>query len=131
MTGTEGLDGALGLADFLTDLRAELAVAQQRAEGSPLRLGVAEITVSLDVAVTIAKSVEGSGRASARFWVLNAELAGKGAVSSQRVRTQQLTLTLKPRIEEVISDEQGGVQHVVSRSVDVGGEVEEGEEFLG
>jgi hypothetical protein len=129
MADAEEPDGAMGLADFLTDLRAELSVAQQRAEGSPLRLGVAEVTVSLDLAVTMAKSADGSGKVSARFWVMNAELGGGGSLSSQRVRTQQLTLTLKPRIEEVVRDEQGRVRHVTSRGLDVAGDVEEGEEF--
>src|ERR1700722_1505172 len=123
MNGAEGPDGAMGLADFLTDLRAELAMAQQRAEGSPLRLGVAEVTVSLDVGVTTAKSADGSGKVSARFWVMNAELTGGGSLSSQRVRTQQLTLTLKPRIEEMVRDEQGRVRRVVNRGVDVAGDV--------
>lgn len=69
--------GVLGLADFLSELRAELAVAQKRAEGSSLRLGVDEVTVELDVVVTTLRSGEGSGKLSAKFWVLNAEVGGK------------------------------------------------------
>jgi hypothetical protein len=121
--------GALGLADFLSELRAELAVAQKRAEGSSLRLGVDEVTVELDVVMTTSRSGEGSGKLSAKFWVLNAEVGGKAGGSSQRVSTQHLTLTLKPRRDQVTYDAQGRVQQVVSRGVDVAALVEEGEEF--
>src|SRR4051794_15204234 len=101
-----GPAGALGLADFLAELRAELGLAQQRAEESPLKLGVEEVTVSLQVAVTTGKKGSGAGKVSAKFWVLNAELGGTGELSSQRVRTQQLTLTLKPRVEQISYDAQ-------------------------
>jgi hypothetical protein len=120
--------GSVGLADFLSDLRAELAVAQQRAEGSSLKLGVEEVSVALEVAVTTARKGGGSGRVSAKFWVMNAEVGGTGELSSQRVRTQKLTLTLKPRVELVAYDAQGQVQGVTVRGVDVAGEVAEGEE---
>lgn len=43
--------------------------------------------------------------------------------------TQHLTLTLKPRLDQVTYNAQGRVQQVVSRGVDVDGLVEEGEEF--
>jgi hypothetical protein len=116
------------LADFLSGLRAELAVAQQRAGGSPLRLEVEEVTVSLEVAVTTGRTGGGSGKISAKFWVLEAEVGGTGERSSQRMRTQQLTLTLKPRIEQVTYDPEGRVQQVTTRGLDVTGAVEAGEE---
>ncbi|MGY1670332.1 trypco2 family protein [Geodermatophilus sp. SYSU D00710] len=120
--------GSVGLADFLTDLRAELAVAQQRAEGSSLKLGVEEVSVALEVAVTTERRGGGSGKVSAKFWVLNAEVSGSGELSSQRVRTQTLTLTLRPRIEQVTYDAKGQVRQVTTRSVDVAGAVVAGEE---
>ena len=49
----------IGLADFLTDLRAELSEAQSRAAGDSLKLGVEEISLTLEVAYTLAK---GGGR---------------------------------------------------------------------
>jgi ketosteroid isomerase-like protein len=126
--GSEGFAGGLALVDFLTDLRAELALAQSRAGGASLKLGVDEVTVSLEVAFTTARRDDGSGKVSAKFWVLGAEAGGTAERSSQRVRTQQLTLTLKPRVESVTVDQDGRVQ-VVSRGVDVAGTVVEGEEF--
>jgi hypothetical protein len=39
MSEPEPFDGALGLADFLSDLRAELAEASKRAEDESLKLG--------------------------------------------------------------------------------------------
>ena len=106
MTEPEEFEDALGLADFLSDLRAELAEASKRAESDSLKLGVEEVTVSLDVAFTTAKKGEASTRAGAKFWVFASVEGGvKGERSSQRVSTQHLTLTLKPRTEDVIIDE--------------------------
>jgi hypothetical protein len=128
MSESEPFDGALGLADFLSDLRAELAEASERAEHESLKLGVEEVTVSLDVAVTVAKKGEASAKASAKFWVFASVEGGvRGERSSQQVTTQHLTLTLKPRTEEVIIDESGQA-HVIRRGVDVTGAIEAAEE---
>jgi Trypsin-co-occurring domain 2 len=75
--------GTLGLAEYLADLRAELAAAQQRAEGASLRLGVEQATVELEVAVTSAQHTGGSGKLAARFYVLSAELGGSTDTSNQ------------------------------------------------
>jgi hypothetical protein len=120
--------GALSLADLLADLRAELAVEQDRVGRSALKLRVEEVTVSPEVAVTTGRTGKGSGRVSAKFWVLNAEAGGSGELSPQRMRTQQLTLTLKPRVEQVTYDTDGRVEQVTLRGLDVTGAVEAGEE---
>jgi len=118
----------IGLADFLTDLRAELSEAQSRAAGDSLKLGVEEISLTLEVAYTLAKAGEASAGVKAKFWVFaSAEAGVKGSLSSERVNTQQLTLTLKPRVEQVVVDEQGQ-QTTVIRDVDVGGTFAAGEE---
>lgn len=118
----------IGLADFLTNLRAELNEAQSRAAGDSLKLGVGEISLTLDVAYTLTKDVEGSAGVKAKFWVFaSAEAGVKGSLSSEQARTQQLTLTLKPRVEQVIAD-QGGQQTTVTRGVDVEGTIAAGEE---
>jgi Trypsin-co-occurring domain 2 len=123
MSEFEALDGAMGLADFLSDLRAELAKASERAEHESLKLGVEEVTVELDVAVTLAKRGEASAKASAKFWVFaSAEGGVTGERSSQQVTTQHLTLTLKPRTEEVIIDETGKAR-LLHRDVDVAGAI--------
>jgi|SRR6516165_11137469 hypothetical protein len=128
MTEPEEFEDALGLADFLSDLRAELAEASKRAESDSLKLGVEEVTVSLDVAFTTAKKGEASTRAGAKFWVFASVEGGvKGERSSQRVSTQHLTLTLKPRTEEVIIDEHGKAR-MIRRGVDVTGAIAAGEE---
>lgn len=116
-------DGALGLADFLSDLRAELAEASKRAETGSLKLGMEEVTVELDVAFTITKKGEASAKARAKFWVFASVEGGvQGELSSQRMTTQHLTLTLKPRTEEVIIDEHGR-ERVIRRGVDVMGAI--------
>jgi hypothetical protein len=131
MREPEEFEGALGLADFLSDLRAELAEASKRAEGDSLKLGVEEVTVSLDVAVTIAKKGGVSAKASAKFWVFaSAEGSVQGELSSQRVSTQHLTLTLKPRTEEVVTNQEGKPQ-TIRHDLDVTGPIAKGEEWPG
>ena len=71
--------GALGLADFLADLRAELADAQQQAEGSSLKLGVEEVTVELEVAVTTARKGGTSGKLGARSGCSTPKSAAAGS----------------------------------------------------
>ena len=79
--------------------------------------------MELDVAVTIAKKGEASAKASAKFWVFaSAEAGVKGERSSQQVTTQHLTLTLKPRTEEVLIDETGKAR-VIHRGVNVTGAI--------
>lgn len=118
----------IGLAEFLTDLRAELSQAQSRAAGDALKLGVEEITLTVDVAYTLTKGGEASGEVRAKFWVLEFGQAGaKASVSSERARIQQLRLTLKPRVEQVVIDEEGQ-QTTITRSVDVHGGFAEAEQ---
>ena len=129
MTEADRPEGVLGLADFLSDLRAELAEASRRAEGQALRLAVGEVTVSLDIGVTLTTTGEASAKAAAKFWVFaSAEGSVRGERSSERMTTQHLTLTLKPRIEEVVRDESGR-ETVRVREVDVEGVFAEGEDL--
>ena len=65
MTGPAEFNGAIGLADFLSDLRGELTEASRRAEDGTLKLRVKEVTTTLDVAVSLEKRAEGSVRAKA------------------------------------------------------------------
>ena len=121
----------IGLADFLTDLRAELSEAQSRAAGDPLKLGVEEISLTLEVAYTLTKRGEASAEVQAKFWVFASAKAGlKGNLSSERVGTQQLTLTLRPRVEQVVRDRQGQ-QTTVTRELEVEGGLAPGEEDPG
>jgi hypothetical protein len=114
----------LGLADFLTDLRAELNRAQSLATDEPLKLGVEEINLTLDLEYTLEVSGEVSGKVKAKFWVFaSAEAAAKAGVQSGRTRTQTIALTLKPWMEEVVIDEQGR-QTVVKRDVNVKGKLD-------
>jgi hypothetical protein len=122
-----GLVDRIGLAEFLTDLRAELSEAQARSAQDSLKLGIEEISLTLDVAFTLTKGAEVSAAARAKFWVLaSAEASATGTLSSDRTRTQQLTLTLKPRVEQVVTDEHGQ-QTTITRGVDVEGGFAAGE----
>ncbi len=118
MTGPAELNGAIGLADFLSDLRGELAEASRRAEDGTLKLRVKEVTTTLDVAVSLEKRGEGSVRAKAKFWVFaSAEAEAGGAITSQRLATQRITLTLAPHIDVIEPGEDG--QRRTSHEVDV------------
>jgi hypothetical protein len=109
----------IGLAEFLTNLRAELSEAQSQAAGDSLKLGVEEISLTLEVAYTLTKDSEVSAGVKAKFWVFASADAGvKGSLSSERAGTQQLTLTLKPRVEQVVIDREGQ-QTMITRGVDV------------
>ena len=120
--------GRIGLADFLTDLRAELSEAQSRTAQDSLKLAVEEISLTLDVAYTLNRASEVAAGVRAKFWVLaSVEASAKGSVASERARTQTLTLTLRPRIEQVVVDEQGG-QTTLTRGVDIEGSFAMGEE---
>jgi hypothetical protein len=115
------------LADFLADLRDELSLARERASG-PLKLGVDEITLTVDVAYSAETSVQAGGRVRATFWaLLSGDLSGQASLSSERSRTHTLTLTLKPRFEEIVVDEAGNPR-LVTRTLDVADVLQPGEE---
>lgn len=100
MSDAAEFENRIGLADFLSDLRAELAEASERAQGDSLKLGVEEVAVSLDVEVSLGATAGGSAAVKAKFWVFaSAEAQAEAGTSRQRTTTQHLTLTLKPRIE--------------------------------
>ncbi len=118
----------IGLAQFLLDLRAELNEAQSRAADDSLKLGVEEVSLTLDVGYTLTRAGGAAANVKAKFWVFaSAEAGATVGVSSERMRTQQLTLTLKPRLEQVVVDEHGN-RTTVTRGVDVAGAFADGEE---
>ena len=71
------LEDRIGLAEFLTDLRAELSEAQSRAADDSLKLGVEEISLTVEVAYTLTKAGEASAGVKAKFWVLASAEAGR------------------------------------------------------
>ena len=74
----------IALADFLADLRTELSEAQARAADDPLKLGIEEITLALDIAYKLKKAGEASAKAKVSFLVwLSGEAAAKGSLSSR------------------------------------------------
>ena len=118
--------GALGLADFITVLRGELGEAQRRAkdESDPLKLAVGPIELELDIAYQVEKSGEASAGVKAKFWVLEFGEAGvKGACRLRTRGPSTWKLTLTPRLEHHVVDDEGQVR-VVTTTVDVHGAVE-------
>ncbi len=77
------------LAKVVEELREELIEAMVVGAGQPVRFDLEEVKLEAQVVVTR----ELGGKGSVKFWVLNAEAAGKEDVS----RLQKVTLSLKPR----------------------------------
>lgn len=130
-------DGAsgLGLVEFLSDLRVELEEAQRRvppaSAAGVLRLGVDEVSVTLEVAHVSTTSGEVSGKVQGKFWVFgSAEASAKGGHERQRSGTQTLTLTLKPRLDTTSVDEHGQKQ-TTSTGFDVEDSRKAGEQKAG
>jgi hypothetical protein len=126
----EGSGAGLGLVEFLADLRSDLEAARDAAaaQGGDLRLGVEEVTVTLEVAHERTTSGELGGKVTGKFWVFgSAEAAGKAGREARRSGTQTLTLTLKPRVETTTVDEQGRTT-TVQAGLDVHGRVGAGEQ---
>lgn len=122
------VEGAIQLSDFIADLRHELELAQQDAAGKALKLGVDQITMTLDVGFSKTALGEVSAKGSGRFLVfLSAEAAVKAAASGEWSRSHRVTLTLKPHFEETVVLP-GGQEAKVTRPLDVGGELAPGEE---
>lgn len=75
----------LDLADAVTALRGQLAEAQRRAAGDPIRFGITEIT--MEFGLELVRSAKGDG--GLRFGVVSAGLGG------ERARKATHTITLK------------------------------------
>lgn len=117
--------GGIGLAEFLEDLRAELDEARARTANEPLKLGVEEIEVSLDVEYHRSHDTGGEVRAKGRFLIFaEAGASASTSMATERVQTQHLTLKLKPRLEGVGPGGSG----TTTSSLDVRDTVREGEE---
>ena len=84
---------AVGLAEMISSLRKELEKAQQLADGSKIRFEVEK--VDLELQVNVEKTSEGGGKAGVKFWIVNAELAGKGTDKKIITQTIKLNLTAK------------------------------------
>jgi hypothetical protein len=77
---------AIGLADALDALHAELSAALERAGGQEIRFPVSGIEIELQVGVTRAAEAHGG----VRFWVL--DVGAQRGVNSQTLQTVRLNL---------------------------------------
>ncbi|MCP3956409.1 MAG: hypothetical protein GY719_01010 [bacterium] len=82
-------EGKIRLAAVVQQLREELIEAMAAGEGEELRFDLDDVKVEVQAVVTR----EAQGKGGVKFWVLDAEVAGK----IQDSRTQKITLSLKPR----------------------------------
>jgi|SRR5215472_7424859 len=80
----------MALAAALESLREELQLAWDAGEGSPIRFGVSDVKLTLDVVAR--REAEGGGKI--RWWLVEAG----GSVAAAKEQTQTLELTLKPGI---------------------------------
>ncbi|MCB1809367.1 MAG: hypothetical protein KDJ99_30680 [Candidatus Competibacteraceae bacterium] len=84
------------LAKMITDLRKELTQAQKTRKKEEILFRVQEI----ELEVQMVSTQEASGMGGVKFWVINADAAGK--VASEAI--QKLRLKLKP-----VDDEGGDI----------------------
>jgi len=129
--GEDASPAGLGLVEFLADLRGDLEAARAQAikAGGELRLGVDEVTVTLEVAHERTTSGELAGKVTGKFWVFgSAEASGRAGREATRSGTQTLTLTLKPRVETTSLDQQGRTV-TAQAGLDVHGAVGPGEQL--
>jgi hypothetical protein len=128
----------VSLVEFLADLRSDLVLARERAVEdavssvgagqSALWLEVGEVTVTLEVARTGKVSATGSVEAEAKFWIFaSAKATGEVGGERSRTGTQTVTLTLKPRFDTVVKNDDGTVT-VESTGVNVAGALADGEQ---
>ena len=80
-------DSPIELAEALQMLRKQLMEAQDAGKDEPLRFGISDIEVEMQVTVGTQKGVSGG----AKFWVLNAQ--GKNDSTSQVVQKIKLKLS--------------------------------------
>lgn len=78
----------IGLADWITSLRAELQQAQKEGVGKELQFAVGPLDLEFEMTATR----EADGKAGIKFWLV--ELGG-GAKASSGV-TQRVKMTLSP-----------------------------------
>src|SRR4051794_11221622 len=128
----------MSLVSFLADLRSDLALARERAVAdamnrvtvgqSALWFEVDEVTLTLEVAHTGMVSGKATAETVAKFWVFTSAKAG-GEIAGERSRTgtQTLTLTLKPRLDEVVKNPDGTTT-IKHTGVFITGQLEEGEQ---
>src|SRR5207247_1856357 len=82
---------AVGLAEAIGQVRAELAAAQRAGAGEALRFRLGE--VQLEFAVELAR--EGGAEAGVKLWVVN--VGTKGSLTSTKTHT--VTVTMTPQSE--------------------------------
>ncbi len=73
----------IGLADAISQIRAELSAARVADEGAAVRLPVESVTVQLKVVA----AREAGGKAGFKVPFVDLELGGSGSVSSERTST--------------------------------------------
>lgn len=121
---------ATSLVQFLADLRSDLAQARDRAvedavnglasDGAALWLQVEEVTVTLEVTHSRASHANVSAESQAKFWVFaSVKGAAEGGHEGSRTSTQTLTLTLRPRLDRVVTGSDG-IARIEPTHVDVG-----------
>jgi hypothetical protein len=131
-------DEGLSLVGFLADLRSDLVLARQRAVsdavanvadgGAALWLEVDEVTVTLEVEHAGKVSGKATAGVEGSFWVFaKATAGGEVAGESSQTGTQTLTLTLKPRFDEVVTNPDGTTT-IKSTGVNIEGALTEGEQ---
>lgn len=126
----------IGLVEYLADLRADLSLAREQARddameavpegqsGEVVWLGVEDVTVELQVVHEHSLNASLQSKIKGKFWVFaEAEVAAQASAAAKSIKTQTLTVVLRPRVETI--DGESGRR--TSGSVDVDDVVDDDE----
>lgn len=89
-------DIAIGLAETLAGLRAELSRSQKLAKDSNIQFEIQNIDLELKVHVERAEKFEGN--LGVKFWVVEAGAGGEQTDTNNRTQTIKLSMKAKDRI---------------------------------
>jgi hypothetical protein len=101
---SRGSDARIGLADYLTELQAELNRARAQAEADERELGVDWVTLELDVSFTLVEAAGARARTRPEFWVSGGPRDANDGEGSAPRALQRVTVRMSPRSEVAGAD---------------------------
>lgn len=108
-------DTRLGLAEFLTELQAELSKARSQAKMDDLKVSVDRVTLEVDILYTLTQSAESPTSMKPEFWVLgSAAQNAKDDAGSPHQNMQHLIVQLTPTPE---ADPEDHPDHLTATSL--------------
>lgn len=99
-------DARLRLAEYLTELQAELSKARAQSELDDSRFSVDAVTLEVDISYTLTRSAKSPATMQPEFWVLGSGARKvEDAAGSTHRDAQHLIVRLSPKLEAADADE--------------------------